>query len=45
MATSKFGVAEDLVLTVEYEDFYYVHKCLLGSTVSKKAIMNVLKVD
>ena len=40
-----FGVAEDLMLTVEYEDVEYVHECLLGSTVSKKVILNVLKVD
>ena len=33
------------MLTVEDEDVDYVHDCLLGSTVSKKAIMNVLKVD
>ena len=40
-----FGVAEDLMLTVEYEDVEYVHECLLGSTVSKKDIINALKVD
>ena len=40
-----FGVAEDLMLTVEYDDLEYVHECLLGSTVSKKVIWNVLKVD
>ena len=33
------------MLTVEYEDVEYVHECLLGSTVSKKVILNVLKED
>ena len=40
-----FGVAEDVALKVECEDVGYVHECLLGSTVSKKAIMNALKFD
>ena len=40
MATSKFGVAEDLMLTVEYEDFDYVHECLLGSTVKVPSSKN-----
>ena len=40
-----FGVAEDLMLTVEHEDVEYVHECLLGSTVTKKDIVNALKVD
>ena len=33
------------MLTVEYEDVEYAHECLLGSTVSKKVILNDLKVD
>ena len=40
-----FGVAENVMLTVEYEDVEYVQQCLLPSTVQKKAIMNVLKLD
>ena len=40
-----FGVAEDLMLTVKYEDVAYVQECLLGTTVSKKAIMNALKLN
>ena len=35
------GLAEDLMLTVEYKDAEYVQECLLGSTVSKEAIMDV----
>ena len=41
-----FGVAENVMLmTVEYEDVEYVQQCLLPSTVQKKSIMNVLKLD
>ena len=39
------GLAEDLMLTVEYKDAEYVQEYLLGSTVSKKAIMNVPNLD
>ena len=40
-----FGVAEDLMLAVKYEDVAYVQECLLGTTVCKKAIMNALNLD
>ena len=40
-----FGVAEDVTLIVECEDVAYVQECLLGSTVSKKAIMHFLKLE
>ena len=39
------GVAEDVMLTVEYEDVEYVQECSLGSSVWKEAIMNVFKLD